>query len=91
MIGDAAGLISPITGEGIYYALYSAQALFKHFSKNYSYIAVMKNIIKKIKLERLLINIIYNNKIRNFVFNQMDKNNKLSKSIKKYVNKLLLN
>lgn len=90
-IGDAGGLISPITGEGIYYALFSAQALFKHFSKNDSYIAVMKNIIKKIKLERLLINIIYNNKIRNFVFNQMYKNNKLSKSIKKYVKKLLLN
>ena len=91
LIGDAAGLISPITGEGIYYALYSAQALFKHFSKNYSYIAVMKNIIKKIKLERFLINIIYNNKIRNFVFNQMYKNNKLSKCINKYAKKILLN
>ena len=91
LIGDAAGLISPITGEGIYYALYSAQALFKHFSKNDSYIAVMKNIIKKIKLELFLINIIYNNKIRNFVFNQMYKNNKLSKCINKYAKKILLN
>lgn len=91
LIGDAAGLISPITGEGIYYALFSAQVLFKCFSKNNSYIRVMKNIVRKIKKERFLINIIYNNKIRNFVFNQMYQNNKLSKYINKYVKKILLN
>lgn len=91
LIGDAAGLISPITGEGIYYALFSAQAMFKQVAENNSYTRNMKKIIRKIKTERLLINIIYNNKIRNFVLEQMYKDNNISKLIKKICIKILLN
>lgn len=90
-IGDAAGLISPITGEGIYYALYSAQLLFKSFKENKDYISLMKNICKKIKKELFLIKIIYNSKIRNFVFRKIAKKNKISNLIKIYVKNLLLN
>lgn len=90
-IGDAAGLISPITGEGIYYALYSAKLLFKSFKENKDYISLMKNICKKIKKELFLIKIIYNSKIRNFVFRKIAKKNKISNLIKIYIKNLLLN
>jgi hypothetical protein len=90
-VGDASGLISPITGEGIYYALYSAQQLFECFQNNKNYTKLMKPTCKKIKKELFLIKIIYNEKIRKFVFSKMTKNRKLSKVIKNKVKKLLLN
>ncbi len=90
LLGDAAGLISPITGEGIYYALYSAQTLFKCFKENKKYSNLMKGEIKKIKFQLILIKIIYNSKIRNWVFKIMRKSNVISKFFHEYVKKLLL-
>ena len=78
-------------GEGIYYALYSAQLLFKSFKENKDYISLTKNICKKIKKELFLIKIIYNSKIRNFVFRKIAKKNKISNLIKIYIKNLLLN
>lgn len=46
-IGDSAGLISPITGEGIYYALISAKILSDNLNRGYS--IKMKKVIKKIE------------------------------------------
>lgn len=40
-IGDAAGLISPISGEGIYYALFSAKQLVRSLENHASYPALM--------------------------------------------------
>ena len=51
----------------------------------------MKNTCKKIKTELFLIKIIYNSKIRNFVFKKIAKESKVSNLIKKYVKDLLLN
>ena len=89
-IGDAAGLISPITGEGIYYALTSAKLLFQSFEKKSSYLELMKPICQKISKELLLINLIYNDKIRHLIFNKMAKNNKTSRFIIEKVKKILL-
>lgn len=91
LIGDAAGLISPITGEGIFYALYSAKLLFESFIGNKDYTFLINSTCKKIKFELLLSKVIYNSKIRNFVFKKISKQNKISKLIKNYVKKILLN
>jgi len=91
LIGDAAGLISPITGEGIYYAIYSACILFGCLTKSTNYSRAMNGIVKDIKLQLKLIKIIYNSKIRNFVFKIMVSKNILAKFIERYVKKLLLN
>lgn len=89
-IGDAAGIISPITGEGIYYALYSARLLFECFENNCSYEKLMKQTCKKIKKELFLMRFIYNDKIRNFVFKIIINNGLLSLKIKNKVKKILL-
>ena len=66
-IGDAAGLISPITGEGIYYAVFSAKKLSEDFI-NYKF--NMRKTIKHLRKEDFFKKIIYNHKIRSFVFNR---------------------
>jgi len=88
-VGDAAGLISPITGEGIYSALLSSKLLFESFNNN-NYSKLMKPLIKKIHFENKLLKMIYNKQIRNFIFKIMKKNNPLSKFLKKIVIKLIL-
>ncbi|MCH5167645.1 MAG: NAD(P)/FAD-dependent oxidoreductase [Erysipelotrichales bacterium] len=65
-IGDSAGLISPITGEGIYYALASAKILSENL--NNKYFKKMKRIIRKIKNELFYKKYVYNDKIRNYLF-----------------------
>lgn len=90
-IGDAAGLISPVTGEGIYYALYSACILFECFSKGKDYSKCMGSVQKDINLQLKLVKVIYNDKIRNFVFTIMKRDNGISKFIIKHVKKILLN
>lgn len=90
-IGDAAGLISPITGEGIYYALYSAKKLFESFQSNKSYNKLMKPTCKKIKKELFLLKVIYNEDIRKFVFKRICQNTKFSKVIQNKVKNILLN
>lgn len=89
-IGDAAGLISPITGEGIYSALVSAYLLAKCINEHKDYENCMKKICRKIKLELKLSKIIYNTKIRNRVFKILTKNSFIARQIKKFVVKLIL-
>lgn len=67
-IGDSAGLISPITGEGIYYALISAKILSENLNNNYS--ARMKKIVKQIKKQHVYLKYVYNDKIRNYLFSR---------------------
>lgn len=71
-IGDAAGLISPITGEGIYFALASAYNLANNMNKNYK--KSMKKIKFNIKLQFLFKISIFNTPLRNFFFKLYNKN-----------------
>lgn len=64
-VGDAAGLISPITGEGIYYALVSAKVLSEDFVQ---YEANMTKVVRQIKKEHLLKLFVFNHNVRNFLF-----------------------
>lgn len=89
-LGDAAGLIAPVTGEGIYYALYSAKVLFRCFSEGKKYSSLMRKEKRKIKLQLCIINIVYSSRIRNNVFKIMSKGNIISKIIYKYVKRILL-
>lgn len=66
-IGDAAGLISPAIGEGIYYALFSAYTLSKSMNIFYSLRMFKKRL--KILIHRIYIRLIYNTKIRSTFFN----------------------
>lgn len=65
-IGDAAGLASPVIGEGIYYALSSAYNLSK--SMNYSYKIRMWKDRFIIFSHRISKQLIYNTYIRNFFY-----------------------
>lgn len=89
-VGDAAGLIAPTTGEGIYYALYSACVLFKCIKENKEYNKEMKSVKKDIKLQLKINNLIYNDFIRNRIFKMIQKKNWLSKVILKKVIEILL-
>lgn len=66
LIGDAAGLASPVIGEGIYYALSSAYNLSKSTNSFYK-VRMYKDrfIIFSHKISKLLI---YNTYIRNFFY-----------------------
>jgi flavin-dependent dehydrogenase len=90
-IGDAAGLISPITGEGIYYALFSAITLVNCFKKYSSYPIKMRPIIRKIQRQLFYKKIIYNHNIRNIIFSLSPKNKLISKLTNSFVNQHLLN
>ncbi|MCX4255015.1 MAG: NAD(P)-binding protein [Bacilli bacterium] len=65
-IGDAAGLVSPVIGEGIYYALSSAYNLSKSMNNFYK-VRMWKDrfIIFNHRVSKLLI---YNTSIRNFFY-----------------------
>lgn len=82
-IGDAAGLISPITGEGIYYALISSYKLSNSIHKNSDYSQSMKKEITNIKLQLFLKKFVYNTKLRNYLFKKYNKSKIISKFIKK--------
>lgn len=69
-IGDAAGLTSPITGGGIYYALLSAKILSKNLNKKY--VSKMRPIVRKIKFELFLKKFVYNTRLRNKIFAASD-------------------
>lgn len=66
LIGDAAGLASPVIGEGIYYALSSAYNLSKSMNSFYK-VRMWKDrfIIFSHRISKLLI---YNTYIRNFFY-----------------------
>jgi flavin-dependent dehydrogenase len=80
-VGDAAGLISPITGEGIYYAIASAKTLSKDFT---TYKANMAKIVRQIKKENIYKHFIYHPTIRTFIFNRYH-----NKIYKKLIEKVL--
>ncbi|MDD3340880.1 MAG: NAD(P)/FAD-dependent oxidoreductase [Bacilli bacterium] len=86
-VGDSAGLISPITGEGIYYSLYSALILSNTMNKNYS--KNMNFIIKNIKRDLFFMKFVYNNKIRNYLFSKYKKNKNITKRINKFAKHIL--
>ena len=70
-VGDSAGLISPIIGEGIYYALLSSKILSENIEKNYK-LKCFK-MIHQIRREKYIKKFIYNDLIRNYVFNHYNK------------------
>lgn len=86
-IGDSAGLISPITGEGIYYALRSAEILSCNMNKNY--IIKMKPIVKKIKKDLFYIKFVYNKKIRNSLFLKYSKSKLIYRIINRFAKRIL--
>ena len=62
LIGDAAGLVDPITGEGLYYAALSATYAFNHIQGNGKgniYNRKVRNIHAKIVFHRFLKKIFY--------------------------------
>lgn len=87
-IGDAAGLISPITGEGIYYSLISAFKLSNNIHNN-NYIKSMKKETINIKTELFLKNFVYNTKLRNYLFKKYNKSKLITKLISKFIKKIL--
>ncbi len=58
-IGDASGLICPPTGEGIYYALLTAEALFEAIAYNKSYPEMLKPHVREIARQYRLRNTFY--------------------------------
>ena len=70
-IGDSAGLISPILGEGIYYALLSAKILSESIGHDYK--AQCSSMLTVIKKERIMKKYIYIDSTRNYVFNNHNK------------------
>jgi len=75
LVGDAAGLVDPITGEGIYFALRSAQYAYEAICEfMISGLSVELNYAKKIKKIHLIINdanwfnrIFFNRIIKKFI------------------------
>lgn len=79
LIGDAAGLVDPVTGEGIYYALKSgemvANSIINSNNKTTSediYLKLIKDIQKEIKLRKLVRKIVYG-KLNFLFFNSLGK------------------
>lgn len=89
-VGDAAGLISPITGEGIYYAILSSIKLSDALVHHKSYRLKMMGAIIHINYERFSKIFIYNKFIRNAISFVVYKTKILSKIIIVYVKWLLL-
>jgi geranylgeranyl reductase family protein len=82
LVGDAAGLTDPITGEGISYAMesgrYAAEAIIKGGDKEdnviKSYKRNVKIIVTELKYARILAFFIYTSpKLRSFVFKRYGK------------------
>ena len=88
-IWDAAGLTSPLTGEGIYHALNSAQKLYKAISDDDSYISLMNSTVIDIKKELIYKKGMYNFIRRTTYTYIMTKNNILSKFYRKKLIHLL--
>lgn len=86
-IGDAAGLISPITGEGIYYAIYSAFVLSDNMNENYK--IKMHQTTKQIKKDLFYLKFIYNTRLRNYLFSKYSKNKIVTKLIDNFIKHIL--
>ena len=77
LIGDAAGLADPITGEGIYYALLSGKMIAESIGDNFGTNKIKDNYFKKLKhVHRILKDgrkfkfLIYSPKLQKMVFNK---------------------
>ena len=88
-VGDAAGLISPLTGEGIFHALNSAKMLYTALSENKNYTDLMKPTIIDINKELLYKKKAYSFIHRTFVIFIMSKNTLLSKLYRNKLKRLL--
>ena len=66
-IGDSAGLASPLTREGIYYALLSAKILSENFNKNYQ--RKMRKYLVNLYISKFYGLFVYSPFWRNLVFN----------------------
>ena len=88
-IGDAAGLTSPITGEGIFHALNSALMLNKAITEHLSYEKLMKSTIINIKKELLYKKKVYSFLHRTFYIMILSKKTLLSKVYNAKLKKML--
>jgi len=90
-IGDASGIISPITGEGIYYSLYTARIISECIKKGnpeISYEKELNDTIKRVKKELFIMKFIYNKRIQKLIFGRSHKNmvkNIINSVAKKYI------
>lgn len=66
-IGDAAGLCSPLTGEGIYYALLSASILSENLNKKYA--SSMRKHLLNLRIAKFYSKFVYSLSVRNLFFN----------------------
>lgn len=87
-LGDAAGLISPITGEGIYYALISAYHLSDTID-NHLYKKSMKKEVRNIQKHIYLKRFVYHSKLRNYLFSRYNKSRFITKHIDDFAKKIL--
>lgn len=71
-IGDAAGLICPPSGEGIFYALYSAWQLSKSLTSHASYSALMAGQVKQIRRQYKMRDLFFNNSFTSVALNAAD-------------------
>lgn len=73
-IGDASGIISPVSGEGIFYVLKTAEILKNCIINNNieKYTFETKKIKRRIKKELILLKFIYSKRIQKIVFKASD-------------------
>ena len=64
-IGDAAGLICPPSGEGIYHALHSASMLARAIESHASYEALMKSSVIEIERQHRMMGLFYSDSFMN--------------------------
>lgn len=88
-VGDAAGLVSPLTGEGMYYSLLSSKMLYKSITTKRSYTNLMKSTIEDINELLLFKRHMHNFILRNIDILIMSKSNFLSKKKKTKIKKML--
>ena len=85
-IGDASGVISPILGEGIYYAMLTAKLVSENQNRNYT--EALKPVFNRMEKEKIYSKYAYNEKTRNLIFDHA--NNKLiHKGIYRFIRKHL--
>lgn len=87
-LGDAAGLISPITGEGIYYALISAYHLSNTIN-SHLYRKLMKREVYSIQKHMYLKKFVYCSKLRNYLFSRYSKSKFITKHIDDFARRIL--
>lgn len=86
-VGDAAGLISPVTGEGIYYAMYSSYILSNNMNSKYK--QKMNKVINNIKINIFYSKFVYNTRLRKYLFSKYKKNKLFTNAIDKFLKRIL--